>query len=79
MRRSRLLRGRQDIGCLLGQVMIELSSIWKDVYAFKALTEDDKTRVEPIGRGLGQEIFQSLPVFLSRPLHIDFDSATGAQ
>lgn len=34
-----------------------------------ALTEDDETCVGPIGCGLGPENFQSLPVFLSGPLH----------
>jgi hypothetical protein len=44
-----------------------------------ALTEGDETCVEPIGCGLGQEVFQSLPIFFSGPLHINFDSVTGAQ
>jgi hypothetical protein len=32
-----------------------------------------------INCGLGQEIFQSLPIFFSGSLHIDFDSVTDAQ
>jgi hypothetical protein len=43
------------------------------------LTEDDETCVGPIGCDLGQEIFQSLPIFFSGPLHVNFDSVTGAQ
>ncbi len=39
----------------------------------------DGEGVESIGRGLGQEIFQSLPVVLSGPLHINFDSVTSTQ
>jgi hypothetical protein len=32
-----------------------------------------------ISCGLGQEIFQSLPIFFSGSLHINFDSVTNAQ
>jgi hypothetical protein len=54
--------------------------MWRDVYGLStALTEDDETCVEPIGCGLGQEIFQSLPILFSGSLHIDFDSVTDAQ
>jgi hypothetical protein len=45
----------------------------------QALTEDDETYVEPIGCDLGQEIYQSLPVFLSGLLHIKFNCVTSAQ
>jgi hypothetical protein len=46
--------------------------MWRDVYGLStALTEDDETCVEPIGCGLGQEIFLS-PNFLLRTLAHQF-------
>ena len=42
-------------------------------------TEDDKACANPVGRGLGQEVFQPLPAFLSGPLHVNLDSMTSTQ
>jgi hypothetical protein len=50
----------------------------KDIYA-SSRTEDDEASVDPVGGGLGQEVLQPLPAFLSGPLHVNFDSVTGAQ
>jgi hypothetical protein len=50
----------------------------KDIYA-SSRTEDDETCVDPVDGGLGQEVFQPLPAFLSGPLYVNFDSVPGAQ
>jgi hypothetical protein len=71
-REVEIMRGREDIGYLLAGVRALCSRASRPLST--ALTEDDETCVEPIGCGLGQEIFQSLPVFLSGPLHINFDT-----
>jgi hypothetical protein len=71
------VRGREDICYLLAEVRALCGGMSTGLST--ALTEDDETCVEPIGCGLGQEIFQSLPIFFSGPLHINFDSVTGAQ
>jgi len=42
-------------------------------------TEDDEACADTASRGLGQEVFQPLPTFLSVPLHVDFDSVASAQ
>jgi len=71
------VRGWKDIGCLLAEVGALCGGM--STALSTALTEDYETCVEPIGCGLGQEIFQSLANFFSGPLHINFDSVTGTQ
>jgi hypothetical protein len=55
-----VVRGREDIG--YGALRLELRS--GRTSAPVGLTEDDEAGVDPISRGLSQEIFQPLPAFL---------------
>jgi hypothetical protein len=63
-REAEIVRGREDIGCLLAEVRALCGGM--STALSTALSEDDETRVEPIGCG-GQEIFQSLPILFSGP------------
>jgi hypothetical protein len=66
------------IGCLLAEVRALCGGMSGGLST--ALHSQRMMRpVEPISCGLGQEIFQSLPIIFSGSLHINFDSVTDAQ